>query len=118
MAQRFLRGKHDAECHNLHPGGQNADGRRARKPDRPMRRALHEYSPGVAGERAFIYAPVRHGRGHPVFADIRYRLAAARTPPVMERFMDELDDALGAATGFAARIRCFGYAAPNIYARN
>ena len=34
-----------------------------------------------------IYVSVRHGRGHPAFADIRYRLAASRTPPVMERFM-------------------------------
>lgn len=65
-----------------------------------------------------IYVPVRQGRGHPVFADIRYRLAASRTPPVMELFMDELDTAISAATGFAARIRCFGYAAENIHARN
>jgi len=65
-----------------------------------------------------IYLPVRRGRGHPVFADIRYRIATSRTPPVMERFMGELDTAIHAATGTTARIRCFGYAAGHIHARN
>lgn len=65
-----------------------------------------------------IYVPVRHGRGHLVFADIRYRLAASRTPPLMERFMGGLDDAISKATGVTVRIRCFGYAAASIHARN
>ena len=65
-----------------------------------------------------IYVPVRHGRGHPVFADIRYRLAESRTPQVMERFMEELDEAIRQATGFTARIRCWGYAATSLHARN
>lgn len=65
-----------------------------------------------------IYVPVRHGRGHRVFADIRYRLGPSRTQPVMERFMGELDTAIHAATGATARIRCFGYAADQIHARN
>lgn len=65
-----------------------------------------------------IYVPVQHGRGHPVFVDIRYRLTAFRTPPVMERFMAELDDAIRCGTGFTARIRCFGYAAESLCARN
>ena len=65
-----------------------------------------------------IYVPVRLGRGHPVFADIRYRLTASRPSTVMERFMEELDNAIQAATGTSARIRCFGYAADSIHARN
>lgn len=65
-----------------------------------------------------IYVPVRHGRGHSVFADIRYRLAASRTPPVMEQFMEALDDAIRRATGFTVRIRCFGYPVTTLHARN
>jgi phenylpyruvate tautomerase PptA (4-oxalocrotonate tautomerase family) len=65
-----------------------------------------------------ITVGVRHGRGHPVFADIRYRLEPFRTPPVMERFMEALDDAIRHVTGLTARIRCFGYAASSIHARN
>ncbi|MDR3438698.1 hypothetical protein [Telmatospirillum sp.] len=65
-----------------------------------------------------IYAGVRHGRGHPVFADIHYRLEPFRTPSVMERFMEALDDAIRRSTGLTARIRCFGYAASSIHACN
>ncbi|GBQ88470.1 hypothetical protein [Asaia krungthepensis] len=65
-----------------------------------------------------IYVPVRHGRGHPIFADIRYRLAEFRTPQIMERFMAELDDAIRQATGLTTRIRCFGYTASSLHARN
>ncbi|WP_369977023.1 hypothetical protein [Xanthomonas bundabergensis] len=65
-----------------------------------------------------IYVPVLHGRGHPIFADVRYRLAATRTPTVMAQFMEGLDDAIRRATGCQARIRCFGYAAQCIHARN
>ena len=65
-----------------------------------------------------IYVAVRHGRGHPVFAEIQYRLEPFRTPPVMERFMAGLDDAIRRNIDLTARIRCFGYAASSIHARN
>ncbi|MBZ5794521.1 hypothetical protein K8353_30820 [Burkholderia contaminans] len=65
-----------------------------------------------------IFQGVRHGRGHPVFADIRYRVATSRTPAVMNRFMEALDRAIVRRTGLTARIRCFGYTASNIHARN
>lgn len=65
-----------------------------------------------------VHVDVRHGHGHPVFVEIRYRLETFRTPQVMNRFMEALDDAITRYTGLAARIRCFGYAASNIQARN
>lgn len=65
-----------------------------------------------------IFLAVRHGHGHPVFADIRYRTGTSRTPAVMERFMEALDQAIVRCTGLTARIRCFGYTASNIHARN
>ena len=65
-----------------------------------------------------IYIAVRHGRGHPIFAEIQYRLEPFRTPPVMERFMEGLDDAIRRNIDLTARIRCFGYAASSIHARN
>ena len=65
-----------------------------------------------------IYVAAQNGRGHPVFAEVQYRLEPFRTPLVMERFMEELDDAVRRNTGLTARIRCFGYAPPNIHARN
>ncbi|WP_026791967.1 hypothetical protein [Pleomorphomonas oryzae] len=65
-----------------------------------------------------ITVPVRHGRGHPVFASISYRLTGSRTPEVMDHFMVGLDEAIRKASGFTARIRCFGYAASQLYARN
>ncbi len=65
-----------------------------------------------------IYVAVRHGRGHPVFADVRYRLESFRTPRVVDRFMEGLDDAIARHAGLTARIRCFGYPAPSIFARN
>ena len=65
-----------------------------------------------------IYVPVLHGRGHPVFAEIQYRLEAFRTPQVMEQFMQGLDDAIRHTIGLTPRIRCFGYAGSNIHARN
>lgn len=73
----------------------------------------------AAPENVHIIAlPVRPGRGHPVFASVSYRLTASRTPDVMEHFMAELDAAIRDATGATARIRCFGYAASQIHARN
>jgi hypothetical protein len=65
-----------------------------------------------------LYVPVVHGRGRPIFAQVRYRLGATRTPTTMAQFMQGLDDAIGRATGVEARIRCFGYAAHCIHARN
>ncbi|MGU7779163.1 hypothetical protein [Burkholderia sp. PU8-34] len=65
-----------------------------------------------------IYVGVGHGRGHPVYVEIRYRLEAFRTPDVMDRFLDALDDAIRQHTGCTARIRCFGYPAPHIHARH
>lgn len=65
-----------------------------------------------------ICVAVRHGRGHPVFAEIQYRLEPFRTPPVMQRFMEGLDEAIRRKLDLTARIRCFGYAASSIHARN
>ena len=65
-----------------------------------------------------IYVAARHGRGHPAFAEIQYRLAPFRTPSVMGQFMEGLDDAISRNTGLTARIRCFGYDASSIHARN
>lgn len=65
-----------------------------------------------------VYVAVRHGRGHPVFAEIQYRLEQFRTPPVMAQFMGALDGAIRRNTGLTARIRCFGYEASSIHARN
>jgi hypothetical protein len=65
-----------------------------------------------------VFLDARHGHGHPVFADIRYRVGTSRTPAVMERFMEALDQAIVRRTGLTARIRCFGYAASHIHARN
>ncbi|WP_176060518.1 tautomerase family protein [Paraburkholderia sp. BCC1876] len=65
-----------------------------------------------------IYVDVRQGHGHAAFAEVQYRLETFRTPAVMNRFMEALDDIILRSTGFTARIRCFGYAASNIHARN
>lgn len=65
-----------------------------------------------------IYVSSRHGRGHPVYAEIKYRLEPLRTPSVMDTFMARLDEAIRRHIGLTARIRCFGYAPPAIYARN
>lgn len=65
-----------------------------------------------------VYVGVQHGHGHPVFVEIQYRLETFRTPSVMSRFMEVLDHAIARHTGLMARIRCFGYAASDIHARN
>ncbi|MBP2154266.1 hypothetical protein [Erwinia rhapontici] len=65
-----------------------------------------------------IYVGVRHGRGHQAFAEIKYRLEPFRTKPVMDSFMERLDEIIKGNAGLTARIRCFGYAAPAIHARN
>lgn len=65
-----------------------------------------------------IYVTVRHGQGHQAFAEIKYRLEPFRTKPVMDAFMEKLDRMIKMHTGLTARIRCFGYAASTIHARN
>lgn len=65
-----------------------------------------------------IFVAARHGRGHPVYAEIRYRIEPFRTPSVMDAFMVRLDEAIERHTGLTARIRCFGYASTAIHARN
>lgn len=65
-----------------------------------------------------VFVDVRHGHGHPVFAEVQYRLEPFRTPAVMNRFMQALENAIACRAGLTARIRCFGYAASNIHARN
>ncbi|WDS37454.1 hypothetical protein [Pseudoxanthomonas sp.] len=65
-----------------------------------------------------IHVAAHQGRGHPIFAEIKYRLDPLRTRQVMEDFMEKLDEAIHRETGLTARIRCFGYAPPSIHARN
>lgn len=65
-----------------------------------------------------VYVPVLTAQGHPVFAEIHYRLEASRTRAVMEDFMARLDDLIRSHTGLVARIRCFGHASADLYARN
>lgn len=65
-----------------------------------------------------IYVGVCHGRGHLIYAEIQYRLEPFRTASVMDTFMEKLDDVIRSHTGLTARIRCFGYAAQAIHARN
>ena len=65
-----------------------------------------------------IFVAVRHGRGHPAFVEIQYRVEPFRTEAVMDRFMRELDDVIQCSTDLTARIRCFGYEASGIHARN
>ncbi|RRD20614.1 hypothetical protein ECB98_25545 [Brucellaceae bacterium VT-16-1752] len=65
-----------------------------------------------------IFVAVRHGRGHPAFVEIQYRVEPFRTEAVMDRFMRELDDVIQCSTDLTARIRCFGYEAASIHARN
>ena len=65
-----------------------------------------------------IYVTAHQGRGHPAYAEIRYRIEPFRTPSVMDAFMAILDEAIKHRTGLTTGIRCFGYPAPAIYARN
>ncbi|HAT1647447.1 TPA: hypothetical protein I8Y12_003359 [Raoultella planticola] len=65
-----------------------------------------------------IYVDVKPGCGHPVYAELFYRLTSARTSEVMEDFMRELERAILDASGLTARIRCFGSAASQLFARN
>jgi hypothetical protein len=65
-----------------------------------------------------MYVAVQPGRGHPAFVEVRYRLEIFRSPDVMHAFMEALDTSILRNTGFTARIRCYGYAASVIQARN
>lgn len=65
-----------------------------------------------------IYVPVLRGRGHPVFVEILFREESFRPPPVMDRFMQQIDDAIKDKAGLTARIRCFSFAKQHIHARN
>ncbi len=74
---------------------------------------------GAAPENVHIqYLAVRAGLGRPACAEITYRLAPMRTPARMDDFMRELDNAIQQHAGLTARIRCFGYPAASIHARN
>ncbi|MBN3723783.1 hypothetical protein [Burkholderia sp. Ac-20379] len=81
-----------------------------------------ELCTGLLGARLenvhVVYVDVRHGYGHPIFVEIQYRLETFRTPEVMNPFMDALENAIVRHTGLTARIRCFGHAASNVYARH
>ncbi|PXX31034.1 MULTISPECIES: hypothetical protein [Burkholderia] len=65
-----------------------------------------------------VHVPVRHGCGHPVSAEIRYRPESFRTTELMNRFMTDLDREILRHTGFVARIRCFGYDTIHLHARH
>ena len=49
-----------------------------------------------------IYVSVRHGHGHPVFAEVQYRVESFRPPAVMNAFMEALDHAIVRRTGLTA----------------
>lgn len=72
----------------------------------------------AVGNVHVIFVEVQHGRGHPLFAEIRYRQELHRTPGVMANFMEALDAAIRDSTGLTGRLRCFGYGPAQIYARN
>jgi len=65
-----------------------------------------------------VYLAVRQGRGRPASAELTYRLEPGRTPAVMDEFMRQLDQAIQHHAGLTARIRCFGYLATSLHARN
>lgn len=65
-----------------------------------------------------VFVPVRHGRGHPVFVEVLYRVETYRSETVMVDFMNRLDEAIVRTCALTARIRCFGYSAGALYARN
>jgi len=65
-----------------------------------------------------IFSEAHHGRGHPAYIEVKYRLETFRPPAVMNAFMEQVEKELLDATGLLARIRCFGYAASDIHGRN
>lgn len=64
------------------------------------------------------YVPVRHGYGHPVSVEIRFRIASFRMTDLMDRFMTAMDREILRYTGCVARIRCFGYDTAHLHARH
>ncbi|WP_202743955.1 hypothetical protein [Acinetobacter calcoaceticus] len=65
-----------------------------------------------------IYITVKHGVGHPIYAELTYRLSENRSSEVMEVFMKSLDKAILKTIGVKARIRCFGSPSTQLYAYN
>lgn len=65
-----------------------------------------------------IFVAVKPGCGHPVYAELFFRLTPLRTHKVVENFMHELDFAIQQASGLTTRIRCFGSPAEHIFNRN
>lgn len=65
-----------------------------------------------------IFINVKPGCGQPVYAELFYRLTTSRTQEVIENFTRELDLATHQTSGLTTRIRCFGYPAERIFARN
>jgi hypothetical protein len=65
-----------------------------------------------------IYISVQSGCGHPVYAELRYRLLASRSAKTMDTFMHELDQIIQKALGVTPRIRCFAYPPEQLYAYN
>ena len=63
-----------------------------------------------------IYVEVHPGHGLPIFVEVQYRLEPFRTPEVMERFMQNLQQSILQHTALQARIRCFGYGSGQIHA--
>lgn len=65
-----------------------------------------------------LYVGVRQGRGNPASAELTYRLEPGRTSALMDEFTRQLDRAIQLHAGLTARIRCFGYPATSLHARN
>jgi hypothetical protein len=65
-----------------------------------------------------IFIGVKAGCGLPLYAELFYRLTILRPQDVMENFMRELDFATQQASGLMVRIRCFGFPAQHLFARN
>ncbi|MEX8195302.1 hypothetical protein [Comamonas guangdongensis] len=63
-----------------------------------------------------IYVETLPGHGLPVFVEVQYRLEHFRSPCVMERFMQGLQESILQHTALQARIRCFGHEASRIHA--
>ncbi|KJH61621.1 hypothetical protein D9M71_751150 [compost metagenome] len=65
-----------------------------------------------------IYISVQSGCGHPIYAELRYRLLASRSPEMMTAFMHKLDQIIQKALDVTSRIRCFAYPPEQLYAYN
>ncbi len=75
----------------------------------------------LAAERArvhVVFVAALLGHGHPVSAEIQYRLETFRGPETMQRFLDGMERAISRHTGLTARLRCFGHVPHHIHARN